>query len=344
MAVLKTVQSGTAVIASGTLSEAVTIAAIDTTKSFLVFSARADGSIPERSASSGKVTDSTTITFTRASTGGTVVIEISWYVVEFSSGVTVQRGSELIDAATKNVTITAVDLAKSFPLISFSIVGAKYNLDDNVKAKLTSTTNLELNGDNTFGVGTVEWQVIEFDGSSVQTGDVSFSTTDISKTATITGVNLTKSLLIFSQKNPSVANLNVASHVLRGRITSTTQLTFDRDEAGSLSIELTWFVVEFTDGTVIQSGSENFGTGDTLKNVAITAIDAAKAVAMAGGMWGRYGKSAENTSGNYGSVQNTLTLTTPTNLQIERAITDSAASDVSWFVAEFAARRIFVVT
>ncbi len=349
MAVLKTVQSGTAVIATSTTTKTVTITSIDTTKSFLVFSARGNSSEARKSWATGQITNGTTLTFQRNTASGGTSVEISWYVMEFTSGVSVQRGSQsVVTPLPKNVTITAVTLAKSFPLISYRVeFGTGPDGRAFPKAKLTTTTNLEIDLNVPPLTGIVEWQVIEFTGADVQTGDLTLSTTDTSKTDTITSVDTAKSWLIFSQKNDEGTGTNVASHTLRGRITNGTTLTFDRDEAGSLAIDVTWYVIEFTDGTKVQSGSENFGTGDTLKNVTITAVDLTKTMASAGGLFQRWGKTAENTSGSYVPAQNTLTLTTTTNLQIERTATDSATADVSWFVIEFAAavaRRIFVVT
>src|SRR6185369_12135873 len=113
---------------------------------------------------SGQLTNATTVTFARSGTSGAVTIK--WYVAEFTSGVSVQRGSAVLSTSTTDVTLpTAVDLSKSFPLVSQRTDGVVFSNNDFVKAKLTTTTNLQLAIAGTPGAATVEWQVIEFTGA-----------------------------------------------------------------------------------------------------------------------------------------------------------------------------------
>src|SRR6185369_3776685 len=87
---LDSVQSGTATIADTTSSTTVTISSVDTTKSFLVFEVSLNLVDPVNAQISGQLTNATTLTFARAGTSGAVTIK--WYVAEFTSGVSVQRG------------------------------------------------------------------------------------------------------------------------------------------------------------------------------------------------------------------------------------------------------------
>mgnify|MGYP006992578181 CR=1 FL=1 len=49
-----------------------------------------------------------------------------------------------MSATTNNVTIGSVTTTKAFPLISWSIDGTIYSDDDFYRAKLTSSTKLEV--------------------------------------------------------------------------------------------------------------------------------------------------------------------------------------------------------
>jgi hypothetical protein len=91
-ALVKSVQSGTATSsANGTIT--VPITNVDPAKSFLVFQTRHNLNRPVGSMIRGRI-DATgdNLEFTRV-TDETSTMTIQWYVVEFLSGVSVQRGS-----------------------------------------------------------------------------------------------------------------------------------------------------------------------------------------------------------------------------------------------------------
>ena len=124
--------------------------------------------VPSASSSSGSIASPTSLTFARYGTSGPVDIE--WYVAEFTSGVSVQRGTTVLNGVDndQNFPISTVDLSKSVPIISYTENGQTYNCDDFHRATLTSTTNLQIS--SCAPDSTVEWQVVQFTSSSVQTG------------------------------------------------------------------------------------------------------------------------------------------------------------------------------
>ncbi len=334
MADLNSVQSGSDTLGAGAASKTVTISSVDTSKTFIVVSCSPDTDRPERGQISWELTDATTITiFRNASAGGAITFQ--WYASEFSSGVVVQRGTQVMDATTENVTISSVTLNKSFVLSSADQGGGAYSADDFTKSRLTTSTNLELTMDVAGNASTLlKWQVIEFTGASVQTGEVAFTTADSSKTATITSIDTGKSLLIHTQKSADGTFANIGQKMIRGVITNSTTLTFDRDNTGQ-TMDLTWFLVEFTDGTIVQHASEAFTSGQTQKDVTISAVVLANSIALAGGMYHRGGKTpySANDNTSVGSVE--CDLTTTTNLQLTRSSTGSVTCDIGWFVVEF---------
>ena len=97
------VQSGTTSIDSngGTNTITVPITSVNTASSFLIFQTRHNGNRPVNSMIRGRIASATTLEFVRVSNevAPGVPINIQWYVVEFSSGVNVQRG-EVSQTAT----------------------------------------------------------------------------------------------------------------------------------------------------------------------------------------------------------------------------------------------------
>ena len=104
----------------------------------------------------------------------------------------------------------------------------------------------------------IAWQVVEYESSNVQSGNVAFDeTTDTTLTATLaSSITADQSLLVFSH---GVPNVNVqdppSSSGFTGAITDSTTLTFSRSAVGTVTgtDTLTYYLVEFTDATTVQS-------------------------------------------------------------------------------------------
>lgn len=338
MATLRQIETGTATIANTASSGTVTLGTtlLDTSKSLLIYQVRLNGNRPADANIRGELTNTTTLTFNRDETAG--VINIRWYVIEWTAGVTVQRGTLIGNgsANTYNVTITAVTLAKSFIISSIASLASSFGADDFARLELTSTTNLQLvwsGGQAPSSSVKVDWQVIEYDDCAVQRGLVTLADLSTSVTDAISAVDLSKSWLVFSYHVEN--NLKADDFMVRGRFTSTTELTFDRDASG-LDLDISWEVVEFTDGTVVQSPAFAFASGDGSEDAAISAVVTARSFASAGAIGHRGGKTDE-TDDNPGSGSVTLEFTTTTNLQAVRDVSASFTCDVEAFVIELPA-------
>jgi hypothetical protein len=227
-------------------------------------------------------------------------------------------------------------------LVSVATTGTALGRDDFFEARLTSATNLRIAipalGSST---PTVDWQVIEYRGSSVRSGQVSFATTDTSKTATLTSVRTNKSWLVYSYQLDNNATITANISSIRGRITDATTLTFDRVTSGNAAT-LSYFLVAFTDRTTVQSGSQNFSTADTQNDVTITAVYTARILA-AGGTCARGGQTANSTDDDVNTAWFTLALTSSTNLRLTRGMTGASAADLGWFVVQCLKRRVIIV-
>jgi hypothetical protein len=225
-----------------------------------VFSLRHDIDNPADSMVTGQIAAPNSLVFERVGTGTDVAVE--WSVVEFVSGVSVQRGTEPLDAPIKNVGISSVDLTKSFSLATLRIGGTVTSDDDFIRARLTSPTNLELAAFNDRADAVIEWQVVEYADASVQTGDVSFLSSEATKTATVpVAVDPDKAWLIYSYRTQVGTPSNTGQKVVRGLVTGSTSLQFDRDRTGQ-SIELAWQLVEFQDLTTVQHANAAFSSAE----------------------------------------------------------------------------------
>jgi len=112
----------------------VTLTAVDTTKSFLVFGVAEAEDQPTTGQVVGRLTSATNVTFLRNSAAG-AAITVTWYVAEFSSGVSVQRGTTVVLNDTPvNVAITAVNTARSFPIVTVLSGGTGFDRNDFIRA------------------------------------------------------------------------------------------------------------------------------------------------------------------------------------------------------------------
>ena len=163
-ATVNSVQNGTTT-SSGNGTITVPIAAVDTTKSFLVFGTRHDSNSPPGSMIGGRIASPTTVEFVRT-TNETSTMTIHWYVVEYSSGVSVQRGVTVQSATTIDVPlVTPVSsLSQAFVLWSKTPGESESNQSDDepLVSQLTTTSNLQFRVNDWDANQMIWWQVVEF--------------------------------------------------------------------------------------------------------------------------------------------------------------------------------------
>lgn len=335
MAVLHHVEAGSTTLAAGSASQTVTLTTTLTAlaNAFLVFGMQPAAAAPQFGQVSGQIASTTQIQFQRTTAASSPAITIYYYVAEFSSGVTVQRGSNFLVSVTPlDITLSTVDLSKSFAIITHRNEGNDFDRTDHVRGKLTSATNLQL--DMTEGGGTCEWQVVEFTGAAVEIGDFTFATGDTSKPITTTA-STTGAWLLFNYELVGTGALPAEDQYLRGRITGANQVTIDRVGIGP-TITGCYYLVSFSDGTTVQEViPAQFGTGDTQKDTTITSVTVANCIVMAAGQWGRQGKTSYVTTDDPGPATFTFELTSATNLRSTRGITGTATADVVAYVVQF---------
>ena len=352
-AVLSGLQSGAATsTASGTLT--VTISSIDTTRSFLIFQTRSSGDRPVNSMLRGRIASATSLEFIRSTNESSpLAINIQWYVLSFSSGVSVQRGDVAQNATTINITITPVS-AVSHAFVMWSKTPAStetsWNANDPTLGELTSTSNLQFRITSTSASQQVSWQVIEFTNATdinVQKGSTSLTSSASSVAVTLpTAVDVDRTFVLVGYRVSSTATgSNVGDRMLRAVLTNSTTITIDRAITGDAITEIGWQAIELRDGSTVQRGSQTFPTATATATAALgrtvdvtSAVPLASVQPVAGQNMGRSDITADDVIGS-GTVTMTLT---PTQLSMTRNST-AATADIGWFVVQFVRRFVTII-
>lgn len=184
------VQSGTAQIAAGSTSTTDSLTALaGTDKAFLVFNSSGgadtdgvEGLIFVR----GTISSTTQLTFTRGGSGsGNDHVDISWFVVEFTDGTRVIKGTtSTITGLTSSPSWTgAVDLERSFPVISTSISSSSTHdaqSDLLFLARINANgTQLDLSRNTSNTDAVVDWFVVELSPLTLKVPDDGLAPNDV---------------------------------------------------------------------------------------------------------------------------------------------------------------------
>ena len=328
MATIKSIQRGTATISASAASTTASITAVDETKTILVFGlSKVTNDDPSNDFVRGFFSSTTELTWERDAAAGTA-ITLEWYVVEWSSGVTVQSGTH---SGTEDTTITAVVEADTFVLNTYKKDGATLNDDDGIKARISTTTNLRMEDNDTSITAAAAWFVVESTDFAIQEGALSMSS-GTTANQTITEVDLTKAFPLLSWSIDGAAVTN--DFMLRGHFTTTTNLRVERDTDGPAdpgSNGIRWQIIEIDDGTTVQSGTFVFPDTDAQESATVTAVT--DGMPIASGFQHRGGQGS-GTTDTPNPAEATFDLTTSTNLQADRGDTGGTA-DIEWFLIDW---------
>lgn len=344
---LRSIQSGTITNTANGVTT-VPISQVDMTKAFLMFNSRHNNGRPVGSIMSGHIATPTSLEFARSTDEFIPTpITIQWYVVEYLSGVNVQRGVIAAQSSTiMNVGINPVsNVNQAFVTWSKTpgIFDVNWSSDDPVVGELTSNSNLQFRCYGVHSGHRIWWQVVEFtdpNDINVQKGTAPPMTgTDLSVNVTLptpTDINTTFVLVGFATEG---SGIDIGARMLRAQLTDSSTITIDRSISGSMDniTEISWQAVELKDGSMVWGGSENMASGIMQKTVPLAVpVDVNSSIAFAsvqpasGQSMGRSPYSGDDVIG-VGSV--TVALSS-TEITMER---NNAAdeTDIGWFVVEF---------
>ncbi len=318
------------------------IAAVDPSKAFLVFGVNGSAVNPRDIQVSGQIAGPGTLSFARAGTAGT--LSVQWYVAEFRSGVGVQRGTLQLPTGSKTATvpIAAVDLSKSFPLVTLRAPGSNIDGNDFVRASFADSTHLEFEwAGGTVDPSFVEWQVVEYIDATVASGDFTMNANQPSITVnpSLSG----NEWLVYSYTTGDSA-IAMGRHMVQGTLEGN-RIVFKRDVTG-VEVIGTWFVIRFEDATTVQHGNETLAGSGSIANIPLSPIIQANTIAVAGTN-ARGGKTPHDVvnGDDPGIAWFNLSLTGPTNLRLSRGATGSPAVSASagWFVIQFSHAPLSIV-
>ena len=342
-------QIGTVTI-SGT-SQSIAITPVTDNKSILIFTltTQSTASGPQDTHVRGQLScivgicDS--IDFRRYGSGDSVIIR--WQVVEFTDAslVNVQRGietqSSMAGSPPSKTISTGVNSAKSFVMLSEFVHGSVTSNDDFTRGQIDSSGNLVITVGEMKTLATqaeIAWQVVEYQDANIQTGDISFSTSDASKTIGISTVDLDKSLLVYNHYSTGTSSDNpVCQNLVSGLISDATTLQFDRGCAGhNGEIHLSWFAIEFTDASTVQHEKQAFTSTELSKTVTLTnVVDTSCAVITTSGNQ-RGGQSPATVDHTSSAWFNAGLNAAGDEITLTRGQTNGVTAETGWSVVEFA--------
>ena len=252
---VNSVQTGLVDLSSGANFSNVALTSVDMTNTFVVCSFRAAQSLPQFLPHC--ILNSSTNLLVRYLGACCNNVQVVYYVVEFASGATVQRGEQNgIAGATQNIALSTVDPAKSFAIIQAQSTDNVNNIDEQLTftADINGPTNLLLTRNETGATPNVAWQVVQLDGATVQAGSTTISVGVTSANPAITTVDVSKSFLILSNRGAAASNGNDVQMVVRGRL-GTSSSALNRGDATN-SVDLHYYVVTLDGTSAVQQGTE----------------------------------------------------------------------------------------
>jgi hypothetical protein len=269
------VQRGSADL-DGVATSAASIQPVKLERSVLFFGSRHASEAPKSALVRGELS-ADGVAFTRETGSGLAGVE--WQVLEHDA-FTVQRGVTPLTAALVDVPLqTAVDVARSFAVISYQNGGDSYGSNDFVLAELPGSSTLRLRGAGSSAK--LSWQVVSLgDGSTVQRGTATLGNKETAKTVQLgTPVDTGRSFLVYTHlvKNESTSVPMQVAGVL-GRLVTQSELSFEREGVWFTErpAEISWFVVSLASG-VVTSHALSFKVGETQRELPLVgAVDPAR--------------------------------------------------------------------
>lgn len=136
----------------------VPISSVNKDHSIVIVTSNGSGSTPDKIYVSGQITSSTNISFKRGN-GSYSTCSITWTVIEFNNVKSKQSGLTSTSASGIDITLSSINLNKSFANISFYHT-ATDQIPISCQATLTTNSNLNLITKSNTAI--ISWEIIEF--------------------------------------------------------------------------------------------------------------------------------------------------------------------------------------
>ncbi|WP_426414976.1 DUF6701 domain-containing protein [Aestuariirhabdus sp. LZHN29] len=289
----------------------------------------------------GRIQSGTTLEFVR-NTVETSTMEIQWYVAEFNSGVSVQRGELSQSGTTNNVAIpVTVNPAQSFLTWSKTPGNShsQWGGDDPVSGRVIDGSTLRFSADQGNGVHTIWWQLVEFTtpgDASVQHLTTSMASNIRTQNVSIATVDQSRSFVLLGYSAQSGTEQEVGARMLSSEFQNNNSVRIERELNGSALGEISVQVIELLDGSSVQGGLQQLATGAASAQPSISPVDPSRSLVFAsaqpagGQNMGRTDYAGDDIIG-VGSVTMALSAN---NLTMTRSNT-AADAWIGWHLVEF---------
>lgn len=327
--VLKQIEANSVSFLTTDASITVTLATTltDTSKTILLFSVQGVSIQPATFCWTGRIISTTQIQFDRNTASGTGTIE--YQVIEFTQGIYVQHFYTAMSSSPTDVTISAIDLTKTFVICTVNANLAGWNTRHFVKADLTTTTNLQLSSVNP--PVTVATQVIQIDNATVQKITDTMGT-GATKDVTVTTIDPAKTFWVFTANTTGATAVDNSVYL---SYVNTTTLRFTRVAASGIDFPFILFVVSLSSGVTVQNVSTVIASGNTTVSPTIpNTITVAQTALLINGFYQRF-SSVNDTNDDAGEAQLTVGSLTTTDFTAIRASNPALSATTNVQVLSF---------
>lgn len=293
------VQRGTTTVTTSDPVD-VAITSVDPARSFVHFSLHSTtNDEPDYAFLRVELSAADRVTITRDSDDATrPTAEVAWSVVEWSCGVSVQRGTITGDgvSSTLDASLDAVDPSRSFALFSVTPgPGAvTFGRDYLWSASIPDGATLRLRtGGTSLATTTVAWQVVELSATAGSVQQVTGAIADGAATGDLalgTAVDPGHTFVLTGWRTPGSWG-DVREAAVRAELVDGSTLRATRQGTSGV-VDVEAFVVTMTDGTTVQSGTVELVPTAASSTVSIGPVDLDRssvlstAVAPGGQAWG----------------------------------------------------------
>jgi hypothetical protein len=224
-------------------SDLISIDPVLLTESFVTCSRRSTSSNPNLNLARCQLLDGSTLRIESSALDSSAVT--SWTVLQVP-GAVVQRGTESfgMNDLTRDVTISSVDTARSFALVTTSspMTGVDDDERTNVMIELASGTTVRLTRGSTGEAVTIDYQVIQLPSATVQFGTTTLDNEVTVNTSPVANLDLSRSFLVHSVSIDPDADGAEAVYMTVASL-SATDVSFSRIVGGE-PVQVSWFAVE----------------------------------------------------------------------------------------------------
>lgn len=339
--ILPVTRTGTCTLADGTSSVTCPIspAQLDVTKTMLMFQAGSNSAEPSSANVRCVLTNTSTITCTRGGTVGAATV--SWQTAELASGMKVQHLTTSCSAGELafDVPITPVaSVSNSFLLVSSQSVGTTQDGEEFFTATLAAADHVDVQfGEPCMGSWAGAIQVVELTDATVTRGTTGPMT---GTQLTVTGLPaaaLSNTAMLFTYRVSAATQAGICDRVLRGELTSSSQLTFTRSKQDTgcenATIEaISWERINFGDRARTQHTNVDVSDLAQSDTASISSVDPTRTLVFSSGqaLSGQGGGETDYTVDDVlGASVARHTLLSPTVLEVRRDSTVDA--DAEWF-------------